>query len=1279
MTIQDELLWLEERLRAMDPTINLNDGSPANVQVLQPFLRRFQPDPLESGIMPFIIGRLRQEYPNITAEEGDAFIDLVVKPLSILLEPFRREIRSVKRNQSIADPSIINSDEADAILANTFFTRSAGEYSRGKIRIYFANPVTISVGSSNVGYTANGKRFIVSTNQSIVSSAMMLNTEGSLYYWDVDFVAEATGKSYNIGPDQIIGVTGISSATKATNPYKFTGGVTEETTAEIVATAEENIGERSLNTVPGAVAKLFEEFGDLKILQIIGFNDEEMERDVITGGGLGDIFLFATDGSIVDDGDGYSSYLNSASGTFTTDFGPAGTDISDYYLTVWVNVSSVLTPLDFQLGTVVGPTQLSINSSYTHTTRIPATVVGTTYWTIRKHEITLSDIPGGILFPDSGGTTLSIEPDTIHVGGCSDYYVNGGTQTELSLALSSMADRSPIVKGLITQTYDGTSAAADRADVTMTNDQYDSIVAGKSMLRIMDTASGNNLGSYRIVKKIQYVTLTSTAELVIDEDFVAPEESSVYSEVLNDIDLYLNYPYEVILEGSDLRTYAGAAVVDTVAATVFTDYGMTVGATDNRLVIESGNDAGIYDISSVAATVLTLPSNLTDTDSPIPYKVIREMSEDEFDLPLRRIVELEMLNASLEPSGDVLPYKHPVDVQSRRFQNPGRGAKAGNAVPITEGTSVKTPSSGRYDHIQALDSAGVPHATLNWYELGVRTDDVVNINTGDNSGYYKISIVGGSVAAAAAGVLDNEIRLIETLTWSDSSMNYQVGAPSYGSFRFYFLNPCSVTVDQDTVISVTSEGATRQFRPDPEVSNQYLPTETTVPTAAMVPAGADITLYSPDGATAIRAWNYDIQVGDYAEITYAPIVGSADLAVPVAGLDGKSILIDLGSGSERVTFSATATLTSAEILSQINAQLSTQVASIYNDAGALRMMLREDMDITLKDNSAAPGAGDATASIFGTVRATYMPWLAGSFVGQDTENDSHKKGIWTILSVNAVVATERAVIELGVDLSGTSFVSGQTIPSDLGHYVRFSRKGTQSISSVEMSDNTDDLEMYYWDVECSSIGHGDAWNIAPDLQGTVTDYYSEGWEVVVSDSRLSYSMSEETLISLSPRILISGDNDPASYTTLLEENMQVSYEKEDIVESIHSFVRSPSERTINNNPLARGLTPTMVRTAISYTGGYTETEARAAIVSLIESVMPNRELEVSDLVQILVDSGATSVTLPITIVGISHQVDRSIIVERSENYISNDRLSVMVPDDDGTTTEGASYIILNRS
>jgi len=1277
MTIQDEQLWLEERLRAMNPTINLNEGSPANVQVLQPFVRRFQPDPLETNIKSFIIGRLRQEYPNITAEEGDAFIDMVVKPLSILLEPFRREIRSVKRNQSIADPSTLNTDEADAILANTFFTRSAGGFSRGKVRIYFSNPVTQSLGSSNVAYTATGRRYIVSNAQSITSSAMLLNTEGSLYYWDVDYVAEATGKAYDIGPNQIIGVTGIAAATKVTNPYKFSGGITEETTTEIIARASESIGERSLNTVPGAVAKLFEEFGDLKILQIIGFNDEEMERDVITGGSLGDVFLFGADMLVADDGDGYGSYVDSAGATFTTSFGPVGTDISNYVLTLWENLSGTMTPVDYQLGLVEGTTQLSINASYTNEARIIAPITIGTYWTIRKREILLSDIPGGILFPDTNGNELSVEPDQVHVGGCSDYYVNGGTQTEKTMALDVLADKDPIVKGLFIQTYDGSTEASDRVDVTMTSDQYDEITAGVTVLRIIDSASGNNIGTYTIVKKISHSA--GVAALAIDSDFIAPEESSVYGELVDDIDIELNSPYEIVVEGDDLRTYAGTSIVDTISATIFTDYGMSVGPTDNKLIIESGNDAGTYEINTVAAASLTIVGTLADTTGPLPYKIIREMSSSALELPLRRVTKIEILDANSEPSGDIIPYRHPIDVQSRRFQNPGRGAKAGTDVAITEGTTLTVPSSLRQDTLGALDELGSPHATLNWYSLGVRAGDLVNINTGDNTGYYTVSIAGGSPEAAASSVLDRELRLTEDLRWADASMEYAVGPPSYGSFRVYFLDPCSADVDQDTIIAVPFGGTTRRFRPDPDVSHQYLPTDTTVPTLSMATTGQNVTAYKPDGSSTIRAWTQDINIGDLAEITYAPIIGVLDLTTPVGVLNGKSILIDLGSGSERVTFSAPSTLTGAEIVSQINAQLSESVASLYSSGGAVYLMLRSDINITLKNNSAAPGAGDATALIFGTTRATFMPWLGGVFANQDTPSDSHVKGIWTITDVNPGSSTDGGIITLGVNLSGTTFVSGYVIPSDRGHYVRLSREGYQRISSVDMANNVDSLGLYYWDIECISEGHGDEWNIDPDIQGTITGYHSEGWEMSVEDSRLSYSMAESPWIHITPNILIAGADDPDNYTTLLEQNIQIEYEKEDIVEPIHSFIRSSSERTVNNNPLARGLTPTMVRTSISYSGGYTESEARTKIADLIESIMPNRQLEISDIVQILADSGANFVTLPITVVGISHQVDRTITVERSENYISNDRLSVLVPDDDGTTTEGNSYIILSRS
>lgn len=1274
MTIEDEVLWLEERLQAMNPSVNLNDGSPANTQVIQPFRRRFEPDPLESSILPFIIGRIRQEFPNITAEEGDAFIDLVVKPMAILLEPFRREIRAVKRNQSIADPSVLNKDEADAILANTFFRRSSGEYSRGKIRIYFANAVTLSVGSSNVGFTSSGLRYLVSQPQSITSQSMLLNTEGALYYWDIDFVAEATGKIYDIDKGKIIGVTGISSATKATNPFKFSGGDTEETTTELVARSEESIGERSLNTVPGAVANLFEEFDQLQILQIIGFNDVEMQRDVITGGSLGTTVLYGDNAaSFVDDGDGFTSFLNdTASGNdFTTTFGPVGTDLSEYVVTAWISGSwTGQKPTDFQLGEVIGATRVSINDQYTHAERVQTPQSGVSY-TIRKREVLLSDIPGGILFPDSNGNELSVAPNQVHIGGCSDYYVNGGEQSEQTMALSIVADRDPVVKGLVIQTYDGTTAPADRIDVTMTEDEYDAVVENQTMVRILRATS--NLGAYRIVRKLQYNS--TFGEFVIDSDLVGPEESSVYGDLIDDIDVELTAPYEVVVEGTDLRTYAGLLLVDTEGGTNFTDYGIALGATTLKLVIVNGEDEGTYEISNVASTVLTLGDSMTDTASPLQYRVIRELS-DEIDLPLRRISKLELLDANSDPTGDELPYRHPIDVISRRFANVGRGAKAGTSSSLSSNDLIAAVTG--FDYVTSTES-------INYWDLGVRLNDILNVNTGDNQGYYIVTGVGGGPSPIGTGLTDKQLRVDRAFTWIDSNMEYEVGAPSVGSFRLYFLDPCSVSVSYDeTLMSVSVNETDRRFRPDPDVSTELLPSETTVPTGSMAAASPTIVnTYAPDGATEVRLWNYGAKVGDYAEITYAPIVGTVDLASPITGLNGKSLLINAGSGDERVTFAASGSLTGAEIVSQINTQLSKTVASLYTDGVEQLLMLRGDHTITLEINTAAP-AGDATPDLFDgpNTRDYYMPWLSAVVFAngtQGTDNDSHVQGLWEITAINASTAAIRNELTLGLNASGVSFSNSEDIASTLGHYIHVVRNGYQRISAVDMSENQDSLGMYYWDVECTSEGHGDAWNVEPELQGSVTGYVSDGWEMSVADDNLSYSMAEEPSIHISPRVLLSGDDDPASFTTVLEENVQVEYEQEDIVEFIHSYLRSPSERTVNNNPLARGLTPTMVRMAITYANGFTESVARQKIAELVSSIMPNRQLEVSDIVQILVDSGATWVSLPITLVGISHQTDRSITVERSEDFISNDRLSVLTPDDDGTTTDGNSHIGLTRT
>jgi hypothetical protein len=112
--------------------------------------------------------------------------------------------------------------------------------------------------------------------------------------------------------------------------------------------------------------------------------------------------------------------------------------------------------------------------------------------------------------------------------------------------------------------------------------------------------------------------------------------------------------------------------------------------------------------------------------------------------------------------------------------------------------------------------------------------------------------------------------------------------------------------------------------------------------------------------------------------------------------------------------------------------------------------------------------------------------------------------------------------------------------------------------------------------------------------------------------------------------------------------------------------------------LARSLFPKFIRTAITYRGGGAVRDVRADITAHIESVLPEQMLEASDITKIITDTGSSYVQLPITMVGIGHNADRTISVERDQDAISSGRLSALLPDDDEETADGASYISLTR-
>jgi hypothetical protein len=1250
MASAEELeLLIQERLRAYDSTIRLETGTPADVQIVQPLVQRLEPDPLETDIELFVKERLTQEYPDLFLGEGGPMADLLVKAMRILLEPLKREIRSVKQQQTLLDPSLLNKDEADALVSNVFVNRLTGDYARVRCRLYFEHPTSVNLGSFNVAFTSSGRRFVPLSAQRITSEAMLFNQVGDLYYFDADYVAEGLGEAYNIGASEIVGITNLPAAVRITNLVKAQFGSDEETTVEMVSRAEKSIGERSLTTSSGIVARLFDLFPTIRILQTIGFGDVEMQRDVISGGGLGGIEVWAVDGATVDDGDGdgYTPYFDSASATFTTDLGPIGTDLTYYTLTAFWSTG----PEDYQLGQVMGATQVSISSDLTLTDRLPTGETSVRY-TIRKREILLGDVPGGLINPTEA-QQLSIVPNEVHVGGCTDIYVIGSTFEDKTVAFDQVAGREAVLRALGADT---TAASRDVVLNSVSQSVADAVVNGVTALRLV---SGSDIGTYRILDAT-YATGDLTVELPTE---MSTTDTNLLYELHNDMDMPLNDPEDIYVSGSDLRTFAGSTLVDTASALVWTDYGVT---NSHYLRILNGDDAGLYSISTVSGTSLYLATTLGQTESPLQFEVVRRQ-EAGIELPLARVTQVELLDAGLEPTGDYVPYRHPVDARSTSFQNPGRGAKAGSAVTVTDDlVAVVTATDPR-----VLTS---DNTSINYYDLGVRAGDLVNILTGDNTGYYTVAVggVGGSVAGAGSGLSDYQLLITEDLHWDDAAMQYAVGEPSYGSFRLYFKDPVSFLVTYaDTLFEVTSNGVSRRFRPDPEVRRQLLPTDATDIVVETAVGSAIVDLTDHATATDQPAKLYDLQVGDRVEITFIPIIGSKDMGSSTHAVANGTLLFDLGNGSERVRFSDD--LSVDEIVDEINSQLSRDVVKVLDISGAKHVTIDSSEEVTLEDNSA--DTNDVTATVFGTTPVTYNPWLTGypAFAGQNIPNDSPNKGFFYITAV----ADNTVTLE---DVDGNALGGGSHTTYDIGgHYVVATRLGEQRISATAMEEQQDAVNLYYFDVECISEGYGDTWNIAPDLKGTVTGYTSQGWSLAVEDDRYTYSMGEVVSLITTPWVLIAGeDDDPTNETSMVGASYQLSYERADLVENVQTLVESTQERVTVQNPLARSLFPVFVRASINYSEGPTEANARTDISSAILDVAPDERLEVSDLTAVLTSQGSTHVQLPIELVGIAHKADRTIDVERSEDYLVADRLSAFLPDDEGTA-EGASLIIIHRN
>lgn len=1322
MAVFDLQQFLIERAASFDESLDTSTGSPFDTQVIQPTLRRLGTDPFTVDLAVFLSDRLKQAFPEMATDEGDALTDLLVKPAVLLWDPFVREVLRIRQSLSFKDPTTLTTDEAESLGANLFSVRETGDYTRGSARIYFGQPRGVTVSPLNFFTSKSGLHFFPDGTQAITVDEMLLNQDGSLYYFDVNVISESTGTAYNIGPNELVNVANLDGTQKVTNLRRYQNGQDAESAADYVSRTEQELTERSMVTLRGIGAQIPKAFPAVTRLAVVGFGDPEMQRDVLRGGGLGAPIAGGVMGLTLLDGDGKSLTRRFQALDAGVDFTALITgDASTYVLTTFNAFGGPPVARDLPVKSVVSTDILDLAEQE----MLP--FFSNCAWTLRKEELTLSGIPGGILFPDTAEGTITIPDNEVHVGGVYDVSVRGSDFDGNTLVLENLTDAQPAASGVNLNMGFAVPGEVTLGDLVLGttyaigDSTYLALADARQFGYTLQILNGPNAGDYRVVDVSQ--ATGSSPELTLNT--VIPVVVGNFRWRLVDvIDVDLVDPRETRVTGTDLQSIQNVAIVTTAMGVDFIALGVSVGDT---LRIFEGLDAGDFTVKSIPAfNAVQVDRTLVASSSSLNYEIFRKNSAGGVQLPFVRITKVELLDNSNQPVGSVIPYALPVDIQSRAFENPGRGVK----VDVTDGTLgiVSQPSTG------GVFSIGSTSMTIEFLSL---VTGYPSVTVAFTAGAKTPAQVAAAINAAAAGVLSANVVLAVVLgtdrvgivpidpftvirtgtalnglfgdlqirTSSDirASDDWSAVSPAinqddldvaqvldgvqigfYGDLRFGPLSPPAL------IQAVGSDPYTGLFS-----GNQSLGLY-----AAFAPeAGRHVQIGSrsigsarcyflePTSIEFIRSSLFSTTLPDGSAIRYFPDPTLNAVRIPAAPStvrpkDGTSAggLSTFTSASQDFVLSSVVRgdllllkfvpILGNVVLADPVAGLALQSLVVSVDGGADQtIVFSTDLTGFPTDVSRAGVVSQintATGKALAKLGSSNMLELEGdvSIIVRTTGSANALLGLSTTAdqqNTSPHEGTYAIISATATQLFVTPSFPG--LVSVVRESYEIQRPGTQRISSTQMNANTAEAGLYYFDVELVSEGTGDLYNIDSAQQLFATGYRSDGYYLTTDDVNLTFSAVEKPRLHVSRSILEVGvSDDPRNATQLSGQNLEVTYDHATLVSDVQNFASSDTERVICANPLSRHLIPHFVRFDFEYVGGSRADLVTTDITTYIENLFPADFLESSDLVNIAYRRGASSVSSPIDLIAVVHQYDRVVQIQRSQNSLNTGRLAAFIAD-----------------
>lgn len=230
-----------------------------------------------------------QEYDNtIDVEDGTATGDLIINPLSSILQPFMEFEKRMERDLSLQDVEKMSQESLDEIASNFLVDRSAGKKASGDIRFFYNTPRTVTIPAGTRVSTNNGTQYETTSTVTITQSQMLLNNDSYPLYHTGDIAIEAieVGEKYEQLANTVTNLDSILDPEPVSirNPQALSGGVDGETNTALKTKIQSAAHSKSLSGKNSILRVLRENFSTIDSIEIIGMQDAEMLRDITYSG-----------------------------------------------------------------------------------------------------------------------------------------------------------------------------------------------------------------------------------------------------------------------------------------------------------------------------------------------------------------------------------------------------------------------------------------------------------------------------------------------------------------------------------------------------------------------------------------------------------------------------------------------------------------------------------------------------------------------------------------------------------------------------------------------------------------------------------------------------------------------------------------------------------------------------------------------------------------------------------------------------------------------------------